>query len=99
MEGPLKPLWVNNIPSSKIVLLKETIAAKDNPLSSLHIISIFSLKVRGTKAGNVSITFKLNFLAISYPNLLAPILGTDKPPVAITNDSQEYFSELTSIKY
>ena len=61
MEGPLKPLWVNNIPSSKKVFLNETTASTDNPVSSLQIASIFSLKVKGTSAGNVSITFKLNF--------------------------------------
>ena len=61
MEGPLNPLWVNNIPSWKKVLLKKTTASKDKPLSSLHIVSIFSLKVRGTRAGSGSTMFKLNF--------------------------------------
>ena len=40
-------------------------AFADTPASNLHFFNIFSLKVRGTKAGAVSTTFKLNFLATS----------------------------------
>ena len=55
--------------------------------------------LRGTKAGKVGIIFKLNCLATSYPNLLAPILGIDKPPVAITNDLQEKVCSEDLISY
>ena len=72
-----------------MVFPKETIAFTDKPVNSLQIFRTSSLNVKGTKAGKVEITFKLNCLATSYPNLLAPILGIDNPPVAITNDLQE----------
>ena len=48
-----------------------------------------SLKVNGTKAADKGVMSRLNFLAISYPNLVAPILGIDNPPVAITKDDEE----------
>ena len=67
-----------------MVCPKETIAFTDKPVNSLQILRISSLNVKGTKAGKVGITFKLNCLATSYPNLLAPILGIERPPVAIT---------------
>ena len=72
-----------------MVLPKETIAFTDKPVNSRQIFKISSLNVKGTKAGEVGITFKSNCLATSYPNLLAPILGIERPPVAITNDLQE----------
>ena len=43
-----------------------------------------SVKVRGTSAGSGFITLRPKFLAILYPKLLAPILGIDGPPHAIT---------------
>ena len=70
-------------------------AFADTPANNLHFFNIFSLKVRGTKAGTVSTTFKLNFLATSYPNLLAPIFGTDNPPVAIINELLVYVFKLS----
>ena len=74
-------------------------ASNDKPVNSLQIFRISSLNVKGTKAGKVGITFKLNCLAISYPNLLAPILGMDKPPVAITKDLQEKICSEDLISY
>ena len=65
IEGPLNPLWVNNIPSWNKTLLKETIASTESPVNSLHVSNIFSLNVRGTKAGKVSMILWSNFLAIS----------------------------------
>ena len=73
----------------------ETIALVDTPANSLHLFSIFSLKVSGTKAGTVSITFRLNCLAKSYPNLLAPIFGTDNPPEATISELLKYVLELS----
>ena len=54
-------------------------------LRDLQNSNSFSSKVKGTKAGDKSVTFKLNCLAILYPKSVAPILGIDNPPVAITN--------------
>ena len=76
-----------------MVFPKETIAFTDKPVNSLQIFRISSLNVKGTKAGNVGITFKSNFLATSYPNLLAPIFGIERPPVATTSDLQEKASK------
>ena len=45
--------------------------------------------MRGTKAARGSMMFKPNCFAISYPKPVAPILGIDLPPVAITTDWQE----------
>ena len=92
IEGPLSPLCVNNIPSSKYVLPCEIFALSDSPLNSLHNDNISSVKVNGTNAGWVSIIFKLNCPAMLYPKSVAPILGIDSPPVAITKDFEIYLS-------
>ena len=73
------------------------IAFAETPANNLHLLSIFSLKVSGTKAGTVSITFRLNCLAKSYPNLLAPIFGTDNHPVATISELLKYDLELSLV--
>ena len=74
------------MPSSNNIFLNETTASTESPVNSLQIFKIFSLKVRGTNAGKVSMISMPNFFATSYPNELAPIFGTDKPPVATTSE-------------
>ena len=62
-QTALEKTWLTNIktwssPNPKdegITLLKETIASTESPVNSLHISNIFSLNVKGTNAGKVSI--------------------------------------------
>jgi len=49
-----------------------------------------SLNVKGTKAAEGSMISKPNFFAISYPNFVAPILGTESPPVETTREELVY---------
>ena len=88
MEGPLSPRWVKSMPSSKYIFWKETIASRDNPANFWHFFKNISWKVKGTRPGFCSITFILNCFAISYPKFVAPIFGIERPPEAITSESQ-----------
>ena len=86
MAGPLSPRWVNRMFSRKLSPLQRTTAATDVPDSSTHRSLSWSVMMKGTSPARVGRTSWPNWRAISYPKPVAPIVGMDRPPVAMTTD-------------
>ncbi len=78
-------MCVNNKESSNIELLADIWAGREIPLNDCNFLSFIT---NGTNPGLGLTTLRLNLVANSYPNLVAPNFGIDNPPVAITRELQ-----------
>src|SRR3546814_18367636 len=83
-----RPLCVNSAASLNAALPARAITSLATPDNERNNVSS-PPNVRGTRAGRGSTTFNPNCLASSYAKPVAPILGMEGPPVAITSAGAE----------
>ncbi len=99
MAGPLRPRWVMRAFSRKaggLVLVERgpfavgavlawAMTSAERPERSHQWAVSSGEKTRGTRAGRVGMRFRPNWVAMSWPKPVAPILGMERPPVATTS--------------
>ena len=61
-----------------------TVTSAETPVSSVQLFSVPPSR-KGTRAGRGSMIFSPNWRARSYARPVAPILGIERPPVAMTS--------------